>query len=204
MMDNFIIRILSRIFDFILLNILWVLCSLPVVTIGASTTALYSVMLKAAANEEGYILKGFLQAFKDNFRQSTIIWLILLPAGVLLGVDFIIFSKGEGVAAKAGMMVVGVIGVVYIFEILFVFPLIAKFENSTKNMLKNAIMIPVSRLPYALLVLLLTGMCVTVTLINTTTIVYGAVIWTLIGVSLLTYADSFLIRKIFEPYIGKP
>lgn len=202
MMDNIIVRVLSRIFDFILLNILWVICSLPVVTIGASTTALYTVMLKITVNEEGYILKGFLQAFKDNFKQSTIIWLILLAAGVLLGVDFMFLSGSAHVIARAGTCVVGIIGVIYIFEIVFAFPLVAKFENSTMQILKNAILIPVSRLPFALLVLLLTGMCIAVTFLNTTTVVYGAVVWTLIGVSLLTYANSFLLCKIFEPYIS--
>lgn len=61
MMDNIIIRVLTRVFDFIVLNVLWVLCSVPIITIGASTTALYSMMLKIVANEEGYIIRGFFE-----------------------------------------------------------------------------------------------------------------------------------------------
>ena len=67
MMDNIIIRVLTRVFDFIVLNVLWVLCSVPIITIGASTTALYSMMLKIVANEEGYIIRGFFEDFKKNF-----------------------------------------------------------------------------------------------------------------------------------------
>ena len=68
-------------------------------------------------------------------------------------------------------------------------------------MIKNAILIPVSRLPYALPVLLLTGMCLILTFLNQTSILAGAAIWSVIGVSVLTYANSFFIRKVLEPYM---
>ena len=62
--DSGIMRVLSKICDIVCLNVLWLVCSLPIITIGASTTALYTVMLKLVKNEEGYIFKGFLHAFK--------------------------------------------------------------------------------------------------------------------------------------------
>ena len=64
--DSGIMRVLSKICDIVCLNVLWLVCSLPIITIGASTTALYTVMLKLVKNEEGYIFKGFLHAFKLN------------------------------------------------------------------------------------------------------------------------------------------
>ncbi|HAX53555.1 MAG TPA: hypothetical protein DIW07_01855, partial [Lachnospiraceae bacterium] len=85
--DNVVMRALSRVCDFILLNILWMICSIPLFTIGASTTALYTVMLKIVKNEEGYIVKGFFRAFKDNFKKGTIIWLIMSGIGIVLGFD---------------------------------------------------------------------------------------------------------------------
>ena len=71
--DNPVISGMSRIFDMMCLNVLWLVCSLPIFTIGASTTAMYTVMLKVVKNEEGYIVKGFFKAFKENFKKSTII-----------------------------------------------------------------------------------------------------------------------------------
>ena len=65
--DNPVISGMSRIFDMMCLNVLWLVCSLPIFTIGASTTAMYTVMLKVVKNEEGYIVKGFFKAFKENF-----------------------------------------------------------------------------------------------------------------------------------------
>ena len=72
-----------------LLNILFLVCSLPIFTIGASFTAMYYVTLKLAENEEGYIARGFLKSFKQNFKQATIIWLILLFFGIVLVLDLL-------------------------------------------------------------------------------------------------------------------
>ena len=90
MTDNRIIRILTTLCDFLILNILWLVCSVPVITAGASTTALYSVMFKIIKKEEGYIIKSFLKAFRQNFKQSTIIWLLLIGTGCIVGYDWYI------------------------------------------------------------------------------------------------------------------
>ena len=200
MQEHIIVRLLTRIFDFILLNVLWVLCSIPVITLGASTTALYSVMLKIAENEEGYIMRDFLKAFKRDFRQSTIVWCILLGIGAALFVDYRFVQNLPGVMGTIGMVLLGMIVLVYIFEVVFVFPLIARFDNTTINMLKNAVLIPISRLPYAVFVLGLSGMCVFVTLLSRMTIMIGAAVWSVIGVSIVTYANSLLLRRMFYPY----
>lgn len=198
MQEHIIVRLLTRIFDFLLLNVLWVLCSIPVISLGASTTALYSVMLKIV--EEGYIIWDFLKAFKRNFRQSTTVWCILLGIGVALFADYQFVQNISGVMRTIGMVLLGMIVLVYIYEVVFVFPLIARFDNTTINMLKNAVLIPISRLPYAVFVLGLSGMCVCVTLLNRTTIMIGAVVWSMIGVSLIVYANSLLLRRMFCPY----
>lgn len=199
--DNRLVRALSRLFDLILLNVLWVVCSLPVVTIGASTTALYAVMLKIVVNEEGYIMKDFFRAFQRNFKQSTVIWLILAAVGIALGTDVMIFWENSGVFSKSVLLLLFAALGIYAVEVLFVFPLIAVFENTTKNMLKNAVLIPISRLPFSFPVLVMTGMCLVLTCLNQTTIMVGAVVWSIVGGSLLAYVNSFLIRKIFEPYM---
>ena len=105
MMDNIFIRILSRIFDLIVLNILWVVFCLPIVTIGASTTALYSVTLKMVVNEEGYLIRDFWRAFKRDFKQSTSIWLLLLVLGIFFGIDFVIVRRWPGVGGQIGVFV---------------------------------------------------------------------------------------------------
>lgn len=91
-MDNGLFRALGKLADLMLLNILFLVCSLPIFTIGASFTAMYYVTLKLAENEEGYIARGFLKSFKQNFKQATIIWLILLFFGIVLVLDLLILQ----------------------------------------------------------------------------------------------------------------
>lgn len=203
MFDNIIIRALSRIFDFIVLNVLWLICSLPIVTIGASTTALYSVMLKIVKDEEGYIWKDFLKAFKSNFKQATVIWLILVAAGAIFGLDAYVLKGMKGIVGTAGFVLLGSAFLIYVMILMFVFPLTAKFENTTANMIKNAFLIPISRIAYAIAVVVLTLMCMIITFLTPTTIVTGIAIWSAIGVSLLAYANSFIILKMIEPYVGE-
>ena len=106
-------RFMDKALRLIWLNLLWFLCCLPIVTIGASTTALYSVTLKYARDEEGYLTRSFFQAFRQNFRQSTIIWLVMAAIGILLGlvlgkflhqwliitveIDMVMFGRDAGV-----------------------------------------------------------------------------------------------------------
>lgn len=200
MLDNIVVRALFRLCDLLLLNVLWVICSIPVITIGASTTALYTVTLKMVTNDEGYIIRDFRKAFVENFKQSTVIWGILLFVGSFMIIDFVIMSKIPGVLKILGMICLGMAALFYITEVIFIFPLIAKFKNTTVNMLKNGLLIPISRLGLAFIVMMITGVCIIATFFNITTVLVGAVVWTLIGGALLTYINSFFVLKMLEPY----
>ena len=199
--QHIIIRILTHIFDFILLNILWLLTSIPVVTLGAATAALYSVMMSVAEKKEGYIIKDYWKAFCRNFKQSTVVWILLLFLGACLWFDLTLIGVVPGLFRQIGTVVLGAVLIFYFMECIFVFPLIAKFENSTGNMIKNALLIPVSRLPYALMILFMTGAAIIVTFLNQRTIMMGAVIWSAIGVSVLSYANSLLLVKMLAPFM---
>ncbi len=198
--QHIIIRILTHIFDFILLNILWLLTSIPIVTLGAATAALYSVMMSVVEKKEGYIIKDYWKAFCRNFKQSTVVWILLLFLGACLWFDLTLIGVVPGLFRQIGTVVLGAVLIFYFMECIFVFPLIAKFENSTGNMIKNALLIPVSRLPYALMILFMTGAAIIVTFLNQMTIMIGAVIWSAIGVSVLSYANSLLLVKMLAPF----
>lgn len=204
MTEHIIIRILNRIFDLIVLNVLWIIFSLPIVTIGASTTALYTVTLKMVRNEEGYLFREFWNGFRRNFRQSTIVWMILAFIGGFLGADLMILRRHPGVMGSLGMFALGIITLLYIIEVVFVFPLIAKFKNTLLAMMKNAILIPVSRLPLAMICLATTGIYVILTFLNITTVLVASAIWSVIGGALLAYVNSIVLNKLFEPWGSDP
>ena len=105
--DNPFWQFVSRLLHILLLNLLWFVCSIPVVTIGAAATAVYSVTLKMVRNQEGYIIKSFFKAFRDNFRQATVIWLILLTAGAVIGADLFVYLRVSSMALPQ-MILLGV------------------------------------------------------------------------------------------------
>lgn len=125
------------------LNILWLLCCLPIVTAGASTTALFYVSLKVAKNEEGSITRAFFHSFRENFRQSTIIWLILLAAGIVLAFDGYVFyhMRFENAFWTIGTAIFLVAVVAYAIILMYIFPLLARFDNTIGAMFKNSIML---------------------------------------------------------------
>ena len=132
------------------LNLLWIVCSLPIVTIGASTTALYYVTLKIAEEREGDITQQFFRAFRSNFKQATQLWLILLLLGVVLGTD--IYVLRHLTAATTGALAVMltlclalviIACVVYIMVLPYVFALLARVENTNKAMLRNAVLMSI-------------------------------------------------------------
>ncbi len=125
------------------LNLLWLVCCLPIVTIGASTTALFYVTLKVVRNEEGSLTKAFFHSFKENFRQGTIIWLILLTVGIVLGVDGYIFyhMRFENAFWTVATAVFLIAAAAYAIILMYIFPLLARFDNTIRTMFKNAIML---------------------------------------------------------------
>ena len=120
------------------LNFLWFICSIPVITIGASTTALYYVSFKIVKDEDRSLTRMFFRAFRENFRQATILWLIFLAAGTLLATDGYLLYRLRAVstgwiAAAFTLMLACIIAaaVVYVIVLLYVFPLTASVSNTT-------------------------------------------------------------------------
>jgi len=141
-------QIMSRLAWGCYLNLLWLVCSLPIVTMGAATTALYYVTLKIAEGTEGDITQQFFRAFRSNFAQATQIWVGLLALGVVLGVD--IYTLRRLSAATTGALavtltlalaVVIVACIIYAIVLMYVFPLLARVDNTNRAMLRNSLLI---------------------------------------------------------------
>lgn len=154
--DGFLMRALTKIADMVWLNILFLICSIPIFTIGASTTALYYVTFKTIKDEEGYISRDFFHSFKQNFKQSTIVWLVLLVLYAILGLDLTILLRMDSSMADAGIVLVMIPGLLILFVGIYVFPLLSRFENTTKATVKNALLLSIANIPRTLLALVVT------------------------------------------------
>ncbi|MBO4902802.1 MAG: YesL family protein [Lachnospiraceae bacterium] len=195
---------LDRLADLFWLNILFLICSIPVFTIGASTTALYYVTLKMVKNEEGGITKSFFRAFKANFKQGTAIWLIAMFVGIVLASDYMIMSGAwidvstlPDFIRKGMLIVLLVVAVFYAFTMRYVFPLLARFDNSVKNTIKNAFLISIRHLPYTILLLGIVGAAFAlVYFVSRLTILFF-----IIMCSLVAFVSSFIFVRIFANYM---
>lgn len=202
--DNPVMQAIGRAADFIILNLLWILCSIPIVTIGASTTALYTVMLKLVKNEEGYIVKGFFKAFKENFRQSTVMELIFLVPSFILIVDFSALKLMPGKMASYMGVFLFVMGCLLICTAVYAFALQARFVNTIKNTLKNAVILVFAKLPFTAVLLVTVAGPVIVTFLNGQTLVIGILIWLFGGVAVVTWLQAIILRHIFKKLEEQP
>lgn len=141
------------------LNLLWLVCSLPVFTAGAATAALYDVTLRLAREEDPPVTTRFFKAFRENFRQATILWLILLGIGALLGADgYILYHLYKSTAGMVsvictlGLALIIVAAIAYVIVLIYVFPLVASVKNTNFAMLKNALLIGIHYLFCTILV----------------------------------------------------
>ena len=143
-------QIFVKFFNSCYLNLLWLICSIPIFTVGAATTALYYVTLKTARGEDTNVTKMFFRSFRQNFRQSTVLWLILLAMGLLLAGDGYILTHLR--ASSVGPMaviwtlmlaLVIVAGIAYTIVLFYIFPLVASVSNTNLAMLRNSFLIGV-------------------------------------------------------------
>ncbi len=130
------------------LNLLWLVCSLPIVTVGASTTALYYSCLKIVRDEDSHVGACFFRSFRENFKQATALWLILLGLGLFLAGDgYIVYhlrQSAEGAMAVVWTLILAMViagAIVYVIVLEYVFPLVASVSNTNTAMLKNAFLI---------------------------------------------------------------
>ncbi|WP_455951472.1 YesL family protein [Eubacterium sp.] len=200
--DSKFYEVVSKIADLVVLNLLFVLFSLPIITMGASTTALYGVTKKMAENREGYIFRNFFQLFKENFRQSTVMWIILLVAAMIPTVDLYIINSLEKTVittALKGLMLAAALTVLLVF--LYAMALQSTFENTIKNTLKNAFLMGIGYFPWTLLILLITLLpIILIVLLGKTA---GSVVYVMlfVGFAVLAYLNSYIFNHIFKKYM---
>lgn len=152
-LDSPVFSFLSKMADLIYLNVLTFICCLPIVTVGASMTALNYVVLKMVRNEEGYITRSFFKSFKQNFKQATIIWLMILAAVAVLAGDAFILRYSSLTFPSWLRIALTVVGVVLMFTLMHVFPVLSRFENSIKNTFKNSLFMGILTFPKTLLMM---------------------------------------------------
>lgn len=193
-LDSPLMNFLNKVADLMWLNILALICCIPIVTAGASLTALHYIALKIVRNEESYITRGFLKSFKENFKQATAIWLILLVAMLLLAGDvYIIFYSGIEFNVVIKVIIMAAI-VLVAFVATFVFPLLSKFDNTVKQTIKNAFFMSIMQLPKTILMIVMNLAPIVLAMFS-----YKAFpIVFMFGLAVPAFSSAMLYDKVFQ------
>ena len=185
---------LSRIADLIWLNILMVLCCIPIVTAGASITAMYTITIKMVMKEDGYITKGFFKAFKNNFKQATIIWLIILAAVVMFYADYRIVVFSGITFPKVMLILLAAVFLIAYGTYLYLFPALARYENTTRNTIRNAFLLSISNFPKTIMLMVI--QCLPIIVIYISEMLVPIVL--MMSGSLVAYISSWIYVSIFK------
>ena len=190
--DSPLYRFLSRVLDILKLNFLWILGSLPVFTIGASTTAAMSVALKLADDVEGYFTKSYFEAYKANFKQGVPMGLIFLVAWYAVYLDFQLFG-----AVKNNPVILLIIGMVSVFLVIiamiYSFPLLARYENTVVRTIQNSMDISRKYFGKTLILVILVAAEVLIFQYNSTMIFLGI----LFGPGFIIYTVAAVSKRVF-------
>ncbi len=195
-MDSPVMRVLNRVADLLILNFLMIICCIPVITVGAAHTAMHYVLLKMVRDEEGYLIRGFFKSFAANFKQATALWLImLLIIGVYIG-DGLIFQYSSIQFPKPLMIAVVAIAILLLMTAVYVFPLQARFENTVKNTLKNAMILAFANLPKTILMVVLYALPLVIGYFSS----YALIFVIMFGISAPAYGAALLYSGIFKKF----
>ena len=154
--DSKFMNFLSKCADYICLCILGLVFSIPIVTIGAATSAKYYVAMKLARGEDAYIFKDFVKAFKSNFKIATKAWIILLILDVIFAYNwFLIYANREAGFKQVYVYIFLAVSAYIVLLQLMIFPFIARFENTLLNTFKLTMCFTLIRLIRLVIVLFL-------------------------------------------------
>lgn len=136
-MESPVFQFLGTLFDFVILNIVFLVTCIPVVTIGPAVSALYTITLREVRNEQGYIVRPYLTAFKENFKQSFLLSVFYTVIGAVLLYNLAFWAQMKTAAGTVFLVVVAVCVLLYVLSLLYVFALSARFDNTVKLTIKT-------------------------------------------------------------------
>ena len=198
--DSLVMRFLGRIGDIIILNLIFVVTALPVVTVGMALSALYTVAMKLARGEDPSVLREYIRAFWRNRKPATICWLIMAAAGALIFLDFRLAGAFGGTLYTVVRLLLAMIFGVWMLTFLYLFPYIARFENTVFHSVKNALFLSAAHLPSTVMMLVISIGLAVITLFTSRTFVIGTIWWFFAGFAAAAYTQSFLFSRIFSKY----
>lgn len=192
--DSKIMVALGKAADFMMLGFLWFICSLPVITIGASTTAFFFAAFKVLS-EEAHIIKAFFRSFRQNFKQATLLWIVALVFLYLGVIGVMFYYKLDSPMRTTGLAIMILVMILYVFIMMYLFPYLSKFYCSFKMAFKNSLLLSIKHLPSTVLMIFLDVVVLVLSLYFTAMLMFLP--------SILCLLNSMILKRVFDKYIPK-
>lgn len=198
--DNPVMEFIAKIFDLVILNLIFIFSCVPIITIGASTSALSYVTLKMVRGEDPYIWRNFWKSFRQNFKQWTLVWIFSILIFIFLGMDFYIINSQNTSLFAVVRILLWIVCAVALSVFLYVFPVISHFVCTTKQALKNALLMTFGHLPYTLMMLALAGLLLFLCSSSSKLFAMIVVLSGICGFSVVSFVYSIMFDRIFQKY----
>lgn len=184
--------------DLVLLNLLTILCSLPLFTVGTSITALYYAVTRLRQQDDAHLFRAFFHSFRENFRQSVILWLLLLPVGVGAFICILLYDQiNMPFLLACSVLALVVCGI----AASWLFPMLARFHSSVPQALKNALLCGSTYLPLSLAMTLVNLIPLALFLIVPGIFTALGCVWLFIWFSLAAYCNCGLLESPFSAIV---
>lgn len=199
-LDNPFMQFLFRVSDLIILNLIFMLSCIPIVTIGASISALHSVCLKIVRGQESYMWQGFWKAFRQNFKQGTVLWIISIVIFFVIHMDFTILNAGDHPLFGYVKVALGSVTAVLFSMFIYVFPIISHFKCTIRQAIKNSLFMTIGHLPFSILLVVMYGLIFFLATLNVKMLALVIAVATICGFSVVTLTACIIFDHIFKKY----
>lgn len=189
--------------DLVLLNVLFILTSIPVVTIGASITAMDAVLFKKREKKLDSVKDEYFAAFKSNFKNSTIIWAIFLAFLVMCVLNFNAITNANPDNRSTLLILIGAVLAVLSMTVLYCFAMLARFDNDWMTTLAKAFVICVMSLPQTIVIFLVISAGIMMSIQTYAAMLVASAVWILIGFSLVGYICCSMFYRAFRRFTNK-
>ena len=199
-LDNPFVQFLARVGDLIIVNVLFVLCCLPVVTAGASIAAMHKVTQAMALDEDNGIVKTFFRAFRENFKQATAVWMVELIVLVSLVCDWLLVMSYFDVTVM--YVLLGILAALVVCVCSYMIHLLVRYQNTLRQHLSNALILSVIKLPKTIVMVFLNALPIIVAVLSLEVFWNTLIFWLTIGFSFVAYMNLFLLKPIYTQLEG--
>ena len=198
-LDTPLMQMLTRVGDMIIINFLTIICSLPIITAGAAISATHRIMQDFLMDNETTIVRTYFRAFKENFKQATLVWLALVVIiAALLADVFLINLFIQGSLRSFFVILLSAVALIVFAISMYIFPLLTRYRNTLPQRLRNSLILMITKLPRTIGMMALHALPFVILWVSYNLFLQTLIFWLFVGASFTIFMDTFLLKPVFQ------